>query len=116
MKNKYTKKTELIKTMDRLANELFGPKVWKKFKEDGCKWKVYRSKDKRSVVMVRKEEADDRLLVLNRNHIKDEDYQQIAYYAIGDQLWNHDTREEVTEQEMIDDVLDFYHNEFTRPK
>ena len=96
--------------VDNIVNDLFKKPTYEFF-QDGD-WKAYLSKYKTSMVMVRQEEEDDRLVIINRSRPDDKVKNEKGYFVIGNTIFDYHTKDELHPQVLVDDLMDYYNNEY----
>ena len=100
------------KELDKIVKQLFGKPTYE-FYQDGD-WKAYLSKYKTSMVMIRQEEKDDRLVVINRSRPNDKVKNEKEYFVIGNNVFDYHTKDILNPQVLVNDLLDYYNNEFQK--
>ncbi len=98
--------------VDNIINQLFKESTYD-FYQDGD-WKSYVSKYKTSMMMVRKEEEDDRLVVINRSRPNDKVKNTNAYFIIGNDIFDYNTKKPLEPKVLVDDLMDYYNNEYQK--
>jgi hypothetical protein len=101
------KKIETAEMFDKMINHLMDYTY--DFEQEGY-WRCYVSNIGKHCLMLRKEEEDDRLIVINYYYPNHPQYKSRSYFIIENKIFDHDTRESVSQEEVINHIMDYYNN------